>query len=275
MRIVVGGLSFTARVAGEADARPVLLLHGFPQSSLSWSQISPRLVAAGLRTIAPDQRGYSPGARPSEVSAYAMPDLVRDAVGILDVLGLSSVDVVGHDWGSLVAWQLAGRHPERVRSMVAISVPHPQAMSEAMAQDPDQRERSAYIRLFRQEGKAEEVLLADDAKRLRRLFDGSGMSESAVADYVEPLRAPGALTAVLSWYRAISRQDAALGPVRVPTTFVWSDEDAAVGRTAAEACGQYVSGPYRFVELNGVSHWVPEQAPEALADAVLAQVAAT
>ncbi len=275
MQIDVGDLSFTAQVAGPSGGRPVLLLHGFPQSSLSWSRITPALTGAGLRTIAPDQRGYSPGARPVDVSAYAMSELVGDAIGLLDALGLSTADVVGHDWGGLVAWQLAGRHPERVRSLTAISVPHPRAISEAMATDPDQQQRSAYIKLFRQEGKAEEVLLADGAKRLRRLFAGSGLAEAEVADYVEPLRAPGALTATLSWYRAMSRNDAALGAVIVPTTFVWSDDDAAVGRRAAEACAQHVSGPYRFVELTGVSHWIPEQAPEDLSAAILAQVAAS
>lgn len=275
MQIGVGDLTFSVRVDGDADARPVLLLHGFPQSSLSWSRVTPLLTDAGLRTIAPDQRGYSPEARPVGVPAYAMTELVGDAIGLLDALSLSTVDVVGHDWGGLVAWQLAGRHPERVRSLTAISVPHPAALSEAMASDPDQQQRSAYIRLFREEGKAEEVLLADHAKRQRRLFAGSGLAESEVAEYIEPLRAPGALTAALSWYRAISRQDAALGPVSVATTFVWSDDDAALGRSAAQACERYVSGPYRFVELTGVSHWVPEQAPVALAEAVLAQIDAT
>ena len=275
MQIGVGDLSFSVRIAGAEDARPVLLLHGFPQSSRCWARVTPVLTGAGLRTIAPDQRGYSPGARPVAVSAYAIPELVADAIGILDALELSAVDVVGHDWGSYVAWHLAERHPERVRSLTAISVPHPAAFSEAMAGDPDQQQRSAYIGLFREEGKAEHVLLADDARRLRRVFADSGLSEDEVADYVEPLRVAGALTATLSWYRAMSRHDAALGPVSVPTTFVWSDEDAAVGRTAAAACEQHVSGPYQFVELAGVSHWVPEQAPVALAEAVLAQVAAT
>ncbi len=276
MLIEVGDLTFSVRTAGEADARPVLLLHGFPQSSGSWSAITPLLAAAGLRTIAPDQRGYSPGARPAAVSAYAMPEMVSDSIGLLDALELSTVDVVGHDWGALVGWHLAAKHPDRVRSLVAISVPHPRAISEAMSGDADQQQRSAYIKLFRQEGKAEEVLLAENARRLRSLFAGSGLSEAGVAEYVEPLREPGALTAALSWYRAISRQDAtSAGPVSVPTTYIWSDEDPAVGPMAAEACARHVSGPYRFVALAGVSHWVPEQAPAAVAEAVLAQIAAS
>lgn len=276
MEIAVGDLTFSVRVDGAADAPAVLLLHGFPQSSLSWSRVSPQLTAAGLRTIAPDQRGYAPGARPAAVSAYTMTELVGDAVGLLDALELSSVDVMGHDWGAMVGWHVAGRHPERVRSLVAVSVPHPLAMSAAMASDPDQQQRSAYIHAFRQPGgAAEEMLLADGARRLRRIFAGSGLSEAEIAEYVEPLREPGALTAALCWYRAMSRADTPLGPVSVPTTFVWSDHDVAIGRTAAEACEQHVSGRYRFIELPGVSHWVPEQAPDALVDAVLAQVSAS
>lgn len=264
------------RIEGPEDGRPVVLLHGFPQSALCWSRVVPLLTAAGLRTIAPDLRGYSPGARPADVSAYSMEALVGDAVGLLDALELAAVDLVGHDWGAFVAWQVAIRHPERVRSLVGISVPHPVAMSSAMATDPDQQQRSAYIGLFRQEGKAEHVMLADDAARLRAMFDGSGLSAAEVDAYVAPLQAPGALSGPLSWYRAMSRGDlAGLGPATVPTTFIWSDEDLAIGRVAAEACAAQVTGPYRFVELTAVSHWIPEQAPEAVAEAILGQVVTT
>lgn len=274
MQIDVGDLTFSAQVDGPPDGRPVVLLHGFPQSSRCWSSVVPLLTAGGMRTIAPDQRGYSPGARPAGVSAYGTAQLVGDVVGILDALGLSTVDLVGHDWGAWVAWQVAGRHPERVRSLVAVSIPHPTAFSTAMSSDPDQRRRSAYIQLFREEGKAEHVLMADDARRLREMFTGSGLSEQDVDAYVALMREPGALTGALSWYRAMSPRDGqGLGPVTRPTTFVWSDGDMAVGRTAAQACREQVTGPYRFVELAGVSHWIPEQAPEAVAGAVLEQAA--
>jgi len=270
----VGDMTFSVSVDGPDDGRPVVLLHGFPQSGLCWSRVVPALTAAGLRTIAPDQRGYSPGARPAVTSAYSSAALVGDVVGLLDALGLPSVDLVGHDWGGWVAWQVAICHPDRVRSLVAVSLPHPVAMSTAMATDPDQQQRSAYIGLFRQEGKAEHVLLADDATRLRAMFSGSGLSATEVDAYVAPLQEPGALTGALSWYRAMSRADVAgLGPATVPTTFVWSDGDLAIGRAAAEACAGRVTGPYRFIELTGVSHWIPDQAPEAVSDAILGQVA--
>jgi pimeloyl-ACP methyl ester carboxylesterase len=138
--------------------------------------------------------------------------------------------------------------------------------------DPEQKERSAYIKLFWQPGKAEQVLLEDDGRRLRKLLDAPGVPAEAVDAYVELLRAPGALTAALNWYRAMD-SDTRVDPVEVPTTYVWSDGDVAIGRTAAEACADQVTGDYRFVELTGVTHWVPEQAPEALARAVLGRIA--
>ncbi len=277
MHLAVGNLTFSAHVAGPEDGRPVLLLHGFPQSGRCWDQVVPMLTARGLRTIAPDQRGYSPGARPSDVSAYTAAHLVADVLGVLDALSLSTVDLVGHDWGSWVAWQVAVRHPERVRSLVALSVPHPVALSAAMAGDPDQRERTAYIGRFREEGnKAEHLLLADDAARLRAVFADSGRSDAEIDVYVAPLQAPGALTAALSWYRAMTPGDLdGLGPSTVPTTYVWSDEDTALGRSAAEACREQVTGSYRFVELAGISHWIPDQAPEAVVQAIGEHVATT
>ncbi|MGS2617615.1 alpha/beta fold hydrolase [Micromonospora sp. LZ34] len=273
MRIDARGLEFEVRVGGPEGGEPVLLLHGFPQHGGEWDDVVPALHAAGLRTYAPDQRGYSPGARPAEVEAYRMAELVADAVALLDALGLPAAHVVGHDWGALVGWELAVRHPERVRTLTAVSVPHPAAMAYALANDPQQKVRSAYIVLFRQPGKAETVLLGLDAAALRRLLGGVG-DAARVAGYAEPMRRPGALTAALNWYRAMPSRAglAGTGPVTVPTTFVWSDRDVAIGRTAAEACAAQVTGDYRFVELPGVSHWIPDEAPAPLAEAILARV---
>jgi pimeloyl-ACP methyl ester carboxylesterase len=165
-----------------------------------------------------------------------------------------------------------------VRSLTAVSVPHPAAYTVAYRTDPEQKERSGYIRLFWQAGKAEEVLLADDARRLRRMLAGgdgdSGVPAEAIDEYVAVLSAPGALTAALNWYRAMSSSDR-VDPVTVPTTYVWSDGDVAIGRTAAEACANYVTGDYSFVELAGITHWIPEEAPEGLAAAILERIASS
>ncbi|MFC4017792.1 alpha/beta fold hydrolase [Micromonospora sp. GCM10011542] len=275
MQVDARGLTFEVRTGGPAEGVPVLLLHGFPQHSGEWDDVVPALHDSGLRTYALDQRGYSPGARPAEAADYRIPELVADVVAVLDALGLDAAHVVGHDWGAIVAWALAARHPERVRTLTAVSVPHPAAMAHALATDTEQKARSSYIALFRQPGKAEKVLLALHATALRKLLGGVGDADR-VNRYADPMREPGALTAALNWYRAMSRADlVAAGPVSVPTTYVWSDRDIAIGRTAAEACAAHVTGDYRFVELHGVTHWIPDAAPAPLAEAILARVSGT
>ncbi|MCV2488654.1 alpha/beta hydrolase [Geodermatophilus sp. YIM 151500] len=291
LQVDVGDLTFDVRADGPDGGRPVLLLHGFPQTSASWAAVTPLLTEAGLRTYAPDQLGYSPGARPAEVGAYALPHLVQVTADLMTALDAPRADVVGHDWGANVAWGLAAWHADRVRSLTAVSVPHPAAFAAAYRADPEQKERSAYIRLFWQAGKAEEVLLADGGRRLRRMLTGgdggaagaagfadggpaTGVPAESVDQYVAALSAPGALTAALNWYRAMS-SGTRVDPVAVPTTYVWSDGDVAIGRTAAEACVDHVTGDYRFVELRGVTHWVPEQAPRDLAAAILDRIASS
>ncbi|MEU8425196.1 alpha/beta fold hydrolase [Micromonospora sp. NPDC048835] len=275
MRVDARGFTFEVTVDGPPDGVPVLLLHGFPQHSGEWADVVPTLHAGGLRTYALDQRGYSPGARPTLVADYRIPELVTDVVAVLDALGLDTVHLVGHDWGAIVAWAVAARHPERVHTLTAVSVPHPAAMAHALTTDGQQKARSSYIALFRKPGKAEKVLLAWHATALRKLLGGVG-DPSRVNRYADPMREPGALTAALNWYRAMSRRDLAdVGQVAVPTTYVWSDRDVAIGRTAAEACAANVTGDYRFVQLPGVSHWIPDAAPGPLAEAVLARVGGT
>lgn len=272
MRVDARGLTFEVRTGGPGDGDPVLLLHGFPQHAGEWDDMVPPLHAAGLRTYALDQRGYAPGARPAAVEAYRIPELVADAAAVLDALGVTRAHLVGHDWGAIVAWGLAAAHPERVATLTAVSVPHPAAMGHALATDPRQKARSAYIALFRRPGTAETVLLGLRATALRRMLSGVG-DAARVARYADPMREPGALTAALNWYRAMSGADMkAVGPVDVPTTFVWSDKDIAIGRTAAEACAAHVTGDYRFVVLPGVTHWIPDEAPAPLAAAILARV---
>ena len=261
VQLRVGDLVFDALAAGPADGRLVVLLHGFPQTSWSWRHVITALVDAGCRVVAPDQRGYSPGARPEGVEAYRMPHLVGDVLGLLDALGADHADVVGHDWGAAVAWQLAGRHPERVRTLTAVSVPHPLAFVDALRTDDDQRQRSQYMKLFQVEGKAEEVLLRDDDSGLRTFF--GGVEATADVDrYVTLMHEPGVLTKCLSWYRAQDLADIeGMGAITVPTLYVWSDGDLALGPVAAEATAKHVTAPYRFEVLRGVSHWIPEEAP--------------
>jgi pimeloyl-ACP methyl ester carboxylesterase len=265
LRIPVGNdLVLDALTTGPVDGEVVLLLHGFPQTSWSWRGVWPALADAGFRVIVPDQRGYSPDARPMGVEHYRMTSLVSDAVTVLDHVEARTAHVVGHDWGAAVAWQLAGRHPARVRTLTTVSVPHPIAFVEALRSDPDQRARSQYMKDWLDPG-AEQRLLDDG---LDEVFGGIPAVDAQL--YLERLRQPGALTAALSWYRAQSLADLdGLGPIKAPTLHVWSDRDAALGPAAARATAQHVDGPYRFEVLEGISHWVPEQAAEDLSRLLL------
>lgn len=274
MEITVGPLTYTALAEGPSDGPPVLLLHGFPEGSRCWREVVVLLAEAGLLCVAPDQRGYSPGARPLEPEAYTLDLLVADAVGMLDALGWRRAHVVGHDWGAMIGWVLAARHPERVRSLTAVAVPHPAAFGAALRADPDQQARSAYLRLFREPApRPEDILLAGDGSRLRAMYEGSTLEPDEVSAFVAPLLAPGALTAALNWYRAMDAKSYADVPaVTVPTTYVWGDRDVAVGRVAATGCAAQVTGDYRFAELPETSHWVPEQAPDLLATLILERI---
>ena len=252
----MGALTFDVTVTGPADAPAALLLHGFPQSSHCWRHVLPHLT--DFRVIAPDQRGYSPGARPE---SYRINELVGDALGVLDALGVEQAHVVGHDWGAAVSWQLAARHADRVRTLTALSVPHPRAFIEALRTDEDQRQRSLYMRDFATPG-YDQVLLADDALLFRGMF---GPAPTDIDHMLAMARQPGALAAWLRWYADQRLEDIVDTPsVTVPTMHVWSDGDVALGRAGAEATAAWVEAPYRFEVLEGVSHWIPDQAPDRL-----------
>lgn len=268
--VAVGDLTFDVRVAGPADGVPIMLLHGWPQDSRSWQAISTDLAATGLRVMAPDQRGYSPGARPDGVEAYDTSLLAADAVAIAAALGHDHFHLVGHDWGAAVAWVVAAEHSEQLSSLTAVSVPHLTAYGEALAHDEDAQERATYIGLLRQPGKAEEVLLEHDGARLRAMYQGAVPAADEDA-YIDRLSAPGALTATLNWYRAMGADLRSTAPSDVPTTFIWGRDDLAIGRYGAERCGDHVTGDYRFVEVDG-GHWLPDTHPDLLVEEILARV---
>lgn len=280
--VPAGSLTFTAHAAGPGDGRLVLFLHGFPQTSFEWRHQMAALAAAGYRAVAYDQRGYSPGARPEGVDRYHLEHLVADVLAVADGLGAARFDLVGHDWGGGVAWVVAARHPDRVRTLTAVSMPHPAAFAEALfGGDREQAAKSSYLAVLRAEGAAEALLLAGDGDGLRRVFAGTGHpAPEALDEYVGVLTQPGALTAALNWYRSLSPDDApavlgALEPVAVPTLYVWGDGDTALGRAAAEATAEHVEGPYRFEALAGVGHWIPEEVPERLNELLLEHLAAS
>jgi pimeloyl-ACP methyl ester carboxylesterase len=269
IQIDANGMTFDGLVAGPSGGEPVVLLHGFPQTAWAFRHQLLALGAAGYRAVAPDQRGYSPGARPTAVEDYAGPLLVGDVLAIADALGFDRFHLVGHDFGGAVAWQVAGRHRERLASLTVLSTPHPRAFSAARRGDiaSDQSQRSSYMDTFRQEG-SEQLFVADGAAGLRAVFTASGLSAMEAEPYVRALGTEPAMRAALSWYRAAAVVPG-LGPITTPTLYIWSTEDAALGREAAEATAGFVDGPYRFVVLEGVGHWIAETAADEVDDLLL------
>lgn len=262
------GLSFDVTDEGPLDGIPVVLLHGFPERATSWRAVAPPLHEAGYRTFAPDQRGYSPGARPPRRRDHRGAELRGDVEALIAAIG-APVHVVGHDWGAVVAWDLAGRRPDLVETLTAVSVPHPAAFLRA-AVTSSQGLKSFYMLLF-QLPRLPEWAARRRGGVFERALLRSGMTAEDVARFHREMVQDGALRGGLNWYRALPFVDRS-GPgvrVSVPTTFVWSDGDVAVARRGAERTARWVVGDYRFVLLPGVSHWIPTQAPDALAAAAL------
>jgi pimeloyl-ACP methyl ester carboxylesterase len=246
----------------------VILLHGFPEDAGQWQEQLAALAGAGCRGVAFDQRGYSPGVRPTDVAAYGPEELIGDVLAVADELGWQRFDLIGHDWGSAVAWMTAAAHPKRVRTLNTVSTPHGAAMAAAIREDPDQQRRSEYIALFRTHGEAERDLLENGG--LRRAY--AGLPADRIDHYLARFSQPGALTAALNWYRGM-RPPAKRGSVITPTLYVWSTRDAFIGETAARGAEHHVTGPYRFEVLDGVSHWISEEAPERLSALLLDHLA--
>jgi len=267
-------LTFDVTDVGPSEAEAIVLLHGYPQSSASWRSVFPGLTAAGYRALAPDQRGYSPGARPVGRRAYVMSELVADVLALADQAGIDRFHVVGHDWGGAVAWALGTDHPDRLRTLTVLSTPHTGAFLRSTVTS-SQALRSWYMGLFQIPRVPEWLSLVGDGRVALSSMRRSGLSEERAHEYLARMREPGAITGALNWYRAIPFEAAAIReaqPVTVPTLYVWSTKDVALGRKAAELTGHYVSGPYRLEILEGVSHWIPEEAPDAVVRLVLDHV---
>ena len=264
------GLTFDVVDGGPLDGEAVVLLHGFPERASHWHDVSEVLHGQGLRTLAPDQRGYSPGARPSGRLAYRMTALVSDVVALIERYG-APVHLVGHDWGAAVAWSTAAVRPDLVRTLTTVSVPHPAAFARSLLSS-DQAVRSLYVLAFQPPGVVELVARALPGT-VATLLRTTGLSPAEAERFRAEIVDDGALPGALAWYRALPFSGrAAPGPVRVPTTHVWSDGDVALARRGAELTADQVRAPYQLRVLPGVSHWVPTQAAAELADAILDRV---
>ena len=270
------GLTFTADVLGPTGGPLVLLLHGFPESRYSWRAALPALAAAGYRAVAPDQRGYSPGARPdpSDLSNYAFDRLVADVIEIAAAAGYDGkrFHLVGHDWGGQVSWGVAGKHPERLASLTILSRPHPSSFRRALLkEDGDQKHRSRHHRAFL-DADTSKLLLADNARRLRDGLFGQGVPAAALEEHLSVLGNPEALEAALAWYRSNKGLAADIGTIKVPTLYIWGDADATVGPDAAYGTGEFVGAAYAMEVLPNVGHFVMDQAPAKATDLMLAHL---
>ena len=255
-------------VLDEGEGRPVLLIHGFPDSSALWRHQVPALAGAGMRAIAPDLRGFGESERPSEVADYRIGRSVADMVAVLDVAGVERAAVVGHDWGAGVAWALAAYVPDRVERLVAMSVGHPNAYGERTMAS---REKAWYMLLFQFEGVAEELLVRDDWALFREWTRGAGDTEPAI----ERLSRPGALTAGLNWYRAsmhprfeLKQRDPSPA-VRAPVLGMWSTGDHYLLERSMLRSEAWVEGEWRYERIEDASHWMQLDQPERVNDLLL------
>jgi len=277
--VQANGLRFRAMVDGPADGEMFILLHGFPEGAESWTKQVDALAKAGCLAVAPDLRGYGLSDAPEGVDNYAIDHLVADVAAIIKSFGRSQAHVAGHDWGSLIAWFFAGRHPAMTKTLTALSVAHPAALAEASRVDEEQREKSRYVALFLIEGKAEHVLADEDYKRLRAMFalgpNPDAVPRAIVEHFTRSLSRPGRLTAGLNYYRAnLGRGGGAWAAltqelkITTPTTLLWGDEDPALGRRAVEATAQHVEGPFRLEVLQGAGHWLQFERPDEVSRAL-------
>lgn len=282
IQVSANGLVFDVDVAGEPTQPLVLLLHGFPQTSYTYRHELPALAASGYFAVAPNQRGYSSGARPPNVDDYATQHLTADALAIATELGAGKFHLVGHDWGGQLAWLIAAAHPERLHSLSVLSRPHPSAFASAFKSDAAQADRSKHHRAYNDPNTAT-LLLEEDARRFRRMLSNQSVPAGDIDAYLTRLRDRAALDAALNWYRAASsgsgggngKGKGLATPVadsEVPTLYVWGDADSTVGRTAAEGTAQHVAAPYQFEIIPGGGHFLTDTSGARVTELLVAHV---
>ena len=257
-------LTFDVSDSGPENGPVVVLLHGYPENRTCWDALTPLLVEQGFRVLAPDQRGYSPRARPKGRRAYAMQHLAGDVIALLDAAGADKAHVVGHDWGGGVAWALAAQHAHRLHTVTSLTTPHPRAMLKAMVTGT-QAVKSWYMFMFQLPVLPELAYRDRMEHRLRATLRSTGLADQAIDRYITPLREPGAATAAINWYRGMPFSTPRPGKVTVPALYVYGTKDAFLGRKAADLTGDYVEAPYRYEVLDGVTHWMPEDIPDVIA----------
>jgi pimeloyl-ACP methyl ester carboxylesterase len=275
--IEVNGLRFTCREAG-TGGEPVLLLHGFPETSRMWEPFMATLTEAGYHCLAPDQRGYSEGARPEAVEAYGYEELAGDVLAIAKSAGFDRYHVIAHDWGAGACWAALSLDPRPIASYVAMSIPHYLGFARAVQDDPEEELYRSFLELFTADDHAAEAAMqADDFAGLRTAWTAHDADE--LEAYLLVFRQPGALTGALNWYRASNAHRRALDDqsfvfrkVETPTTLIWGRDDPFVRRMSIDLGSEYMTGPYQVVELDA-GHWLVQEQPESVTVAVMEHLA--
>ena len=260
--IETNGIRLHVVQAGPQSGPPVILLHGFPENWLCWRRQIPALVEAGCRVIIPDQRGYNLSDKPEGVKAFSMGELVKDVIGLIDALGYEKVNLVGHDWGAAVAWVVANQHPERLHRLGILNVPHPEVMKRFLKRDLEQLRRSWYILFFQLPWLPEALMRAQDWRAMIRALRDSGrthtFTDEDIEKYKEAWSQPGALTAMLNWYRAAVRfqmPDMKDARIRVPTLMMWGMKDMALSHRLARPSMDYCEEG-NLILFPEATHWV-------------------
>jgi len=258
----IGDIQLKVFDAGDGPA--ILLLHGFPDSMALWRNVIPDLLERGYRVIAPDQRGFGESDAPNGTRNYRIEHIVRDAIGLLDALNIDEAHVVGHDWGAVIGWFLAGEHGNRFLSLTAVSVGHPRAYANA---GWEQKRKGLYTFLFQLRGLTEWYLERNDFASFRKWVRDYPETEQWVRD----LARPGRLTAALAWYRAnLWRMLTARHPrCPIPALGIWSSRDFALAESQMKNSAQFVDSSWSYERLEGPSHWIPLEAPEELTRLIL------
>ncbi|MDX1996023.1 MAG: alpha/beta hydrolase [bacterium] len=260
--IATNGIHLNVVQAGPEDGSPVILLHGFPEFWYGWRNQLPALAAHGLRLIVPDQRGYNLSDKPQGITSYRMDALVADVAGLIESLAGGRACVVGHDWGAMVAWWVALRHPDMVEKLAILNVPHPRIAMKTLRSDPQQMMRSLYAGFFQLPVLPETVIRLNDWKvglqMMQKTARDGSFTEEDLEEYRKAWSQPGAMTAMLNWYRAYVQHPPAASHtwrVTVPTLMIWGEKDVALRATMAQPSIDLCDDG-RLVMLKDATHWV-------------------
>lgn len=266
--IATNGIRLHVVEAGPPDGVPVILLHGFPEFWYGWRHQIPALVEGGFRVFAPDQRGYNLSDKPDSISAYNLDELARDVIGLIDSTGQPKVHLIGHDWGAAVAWWTAMHYPDRLNKLAILNVPHMSVMFKALRTNPAQMLRSWYIAFFQIPRLPEFMILSGDAmagiSALLRTSNPGSFTDHDIPHYIHAWKQPGAMTAMLNWYRAIVRYPpppAADSRIHVPTRIIWGKNDVALTAQMAAQSLEYCNDG-QLTMLENATHWVQHDQPE-------------